>query len=69
MKAIFPSIIYTAGLTTVRGVLGEFPGLFFMGAEGGVGLGDTLAAISYVVWKVSGVTATDFPITAAFALE
>lgn len=69
MKAIFPSIIYTAGLTTVRGVLGEFPGLFFMGAEGGIALGDTLAAISYVVWKVSGVTATDFPITAAFALE
>lgn len=70
MKAIFPSIIYTAGLTTVRGVLGEFPGLFFTGAEGGAALGDTLDTVGYVVWKASGaVTATDYPITAAFALE
>ena len=40
-----------------------------MGAEGGVGLGDTLDTLGYAVWKVSGTTATDFPVTAAFALE
>lgn len=69
-KAIFPVAVLTNG-TSVGGVIGEFPGLFFIGStpQNPVNVGDTLNGGTHVLWKGTSANSSSVNNIAAFALE
>lgn len=70
-KAIFPVAVLTNG-PDVGGVIGEFPGLFFIGysTQNPVNVGDTLNSGTHVIWKgCNNTISASVDNTAAFALE